>query len=114
AVWPVVEEELAELREAVAGAGAGVGVGAGVGAGREGGAGAAVAAEVGDVLFSVVNLARKLDVDAEAALRGAAGRFAHRVAAVERLAAGAGRSQDDLADLTPAALDALWQRAKGE
>jgi uncharacterized protein YabN with tetrapyrrole methylase and pyrophosphatase domain len=66
---------------------------------------------VGGVLFGIVNLARKLDVDAEAALRCAAGRFVHRVAAVERLAAAAGVAQDTLAALPPAELDALWQRA---
>jgi MazG family protein len=54
-------------------------------------------AEVGDLLFAVVNLARKLRVDPELALRAASDRFRARVEAGERLAASAGRSWNDLA-----------------
>ncbi|MST31317.1 nucleoside triphosphate pyrophosphohydrolase [Acidimicrobiaceae bacterium USS-CC1] len=99
AVWAVVEGELAELREADE---------APEGPARE----AAVEAEVGDVLFSVVNLARKLGADAELALRAAAARFASRVTAVEGLAAEQGLDQAALAALDPDAADRLWQEAK--
>jgi MazG family protein len=51
----------------------------------------AVAEEVGDVLFAVVNLARKLGVDPELALRGTAQRFVERVEGAERLAAEEGK-----------------------
>ena len=53
--------------------------------------------ELGDLLFAVVNLGRKLRVDPELALRGAADRFRSRVQAGERLAASDGRSWNDLA-----------------
>ena len=54
-------------------------------------------AEVGDLLFAVVNLARKLRVDPELALRSASDRFRVRVEAAEKLAASDGRSWNDLA-----------------
>jgi tetrapyrrole methylase family protein/MazG family protein len=65
--------------------------------------------ELGDVLFTMVNLARRLGVDAEAALRTANVKFRERFAAMERIAGGgatalAGRSLEDL--------DVLWKRAK--
>jgi tetrapyrrole methylase family protein/MazG family protein len=69
-----------------------------------------VAAELGDVLFSVVNLARHAGVDPELALRGAADRFADRFREVERLASGSGRS---LTDMSLDELDELWDSAKG-
>ena len=47
--------------------------------------------EVGDVLFAAVNLARKLKVDPELALRAASERFRGRVEAAEALAASDGR-----------------------
>ena len=53
--------------------------------------------ELGDVLFAVVNVARKLAVDPELALRAAAERFKSRVSAGERLAASEGHSWNDLA-----------------
>jgi tetrapyrrole methylase family protein/MazG family protein len=65
--------------------------------------------ELGDLLFTLVNLARWLDVDAESALRGACDRFASRYAAMERMA----RSKSlRLVDLSLAQLDALWGEAK--
>jgi MazG family protein len=53
--------------------------------------------ELGDLLFAVVNVARKLAVDPELALRAAADRFKGRVLAGERLAASEGHSWNDLA-----------------
>ncbi len=53
-------------------------------------------AAVGDLLFSVVNAARKLKVDPELALRSASGRFRDRVSAAVELAASEGGSWDDL------------------
>jgi XTP/dITP diphosphohydrolase/tetrapyrrole methylase family protein/MazG family protein/ATP diphosphatase len=52
--------------------------------------------ELGDVLFAVVNVARKLKVDPELALRAAADRFRGRVQDGERLAASEGRNWNDL------------------
>jgi MazG family protein len=52
--------------------------------------------ELGDLLFSVVNVARKLRVDPELALRAASGRFRSRVTAAGELAASDGGSWDDL------------------
>jgi nucleoside triphosphate diphosphatase len=53
--------------------------------------------ELGDVLFAVVNVARKLAIDPELALRAAADRFRARVTAGENLAASEGLSWNDLA-----------------
>jgi MazG family protein len=53
--------------------------------------------ELGDVLFAAVNVARKLAVDPELALRAAADRFKARVSAGEKLAASEGHSWNDLA-----------------
>ncbi len=52
--------------------------------------------EVGDVLFAAVNVARKLRVDPELALRAASDRFRGRVETAEDLAASDGRAWDDL------------------
>ena len=80
--WAKVDEELAELRVAV---------------GEESAAGpsGAVADELGDVLFSVVNVARHLGVDPESALRASAQKFRARFMAMERLAAERGVPVDD-------------------
>lgn len=64
------------------------------------------AAEVGDLLFSVVNYARHLDIDPEAALRDANARFETRFRHVEK------SSARPLTDLTLAELEQLWQGAK--
>ena len=66
-------------------------------------------AELGDLLLSVVNWARHLKVDAEAALRVAAVRFRARFELVEQAARELGRSPSEM---TPAELDALWDQAK--
>lgn len=84
-----LSEEIAEVREAVAG-----------GEHNE------IEAEIGDLLFSVVNLARKLKVDPEAALRVANGKFSRRFTAVEEAA------EPNLEALTLDEMEALWQAAK--
>jgi ATP diphosphatase len=69
----------------------------------------AVFDELGDVLFSVVNLARHLGVDPEEALRSGNRKFAARLIEVERGMTEGGRT---IADGTPEELDELWRRAK--
>ena len=68
-------------------------------------------AELGDLLFSVVNLARHLDVDPESALRRANERFARRFRHVERELDRLGHAP---ASATPQLLDRLWASAKSE
>lgn len=70
---------------------------------------AARAEEYGDLLFVLVNLARKLSIDPEAALRSASRKFARRFAGVERLAA---ERQVQLKALGLDELDELWQEVK--
>ncbi len=65
--------------------------------------------ELGDLLFAAANLARKLGVDAEAALRAANAKFERRVRGMESLAAARGL---DFASLGLAAQEALWHEAK--
>jgi tetrapyrrole methylase family protein/MazG family protein len=60
--------------------------------------------ELGDVLFSLVNLARRLDVDAEQALRSATTRFERRFRAMEQ--------SGSLSGLTLEELDRRWEAAK--
>lgn len=67
--------------------------------------------EVGDLLFTLVNLARRLDVDPEAALRRTNAKVQARFARVEARLAEAGKTPGD-ADL--AEMDALWTAAKGK
>jgi tetrapyrrole methylase family protein/MazG family protein len=66
-------------------------------------------AELGDLLFAVVNWSRWLKVDPETALRQANARFARRFRDVERMAHGRGL---DLTTLTIDELELLWQEAK--
>jgi tetrapyrrole methylase family protein / MazG family protein len=68
-----------------------------------------VADEFGDVLFSMVNLARHLKLDAEQSLRDATTKFTRRFETVERLATS---RELTLATLDEVALDGLWQEAK--
>jgi tetrapyrrole methylase family protein / MazG family protein len=65
--------------------------------------------ELGDVLFALVSLARKSDIDPEAALRGTLDRFGQRVRAVETEVAARGQ---ELSQQTPEQLDLLWEAAK--
>jgi XTP/dITP diphosphohydrolase/ATP diphosphatase len=66
----------------------------------------AVEAELGDLLFTAVNLGRHLGVDAEMALRGCNGRFRHRFREME-LASGR-----PLEELSAPELETLWAQAK--
>jgi ATP diphosphatase len=64
------------------------------------------AAEIGDLLFAVVNYARHLGIKPETALREATARFEQRFRKVEELA------DKPLNDMNIDGLEALWQRAK--
>jgi tetrapyrrole methylase family protein / MazG family protein len=96
--WPSIEgvldkvtEELAELRAA--------------------GTDAEWAEEFGDLLFVLVNVARRHGIESEAALRAANDKFRRRFRSVERQAADQGVA---LRDLDFDALDELWHAAKAE
>jgi len=87
-----VDEELGELDEAVAS-----------------GEREAIAAEIGDLLFTIANWCRHLDVDPETCARGANQRFERRFRAVEAAVAAAGHT---FRDYDERGLDELWRRAK--
>jgi len=70
---------------------------------------AKTAAEVGDLLFAVVNLARHLGADPEGILRDTNRKFERRFASVERALAARGKSPKEA---TLAEMDALWDAAK--
>ena len=70
-----------------------------------------LAEETGDLLFALVNLARHVGADPEAALRGTNAKFERRFGYIERALAARGRS---LASASLAEMDALWNAAKGE
>jgi ATP diphosphatase len=89
-----VDEELAEVRAAASN-------------GRK--ASPEIFEEIGDLLFAAANLARKLDVDAEAALRAANAKFERRFRGMESLAAQRGQV---FAELNLAAQESLWQAVK--
>jgi len=95
-----LDEELAELKEALARVGE---------SSAETEPDPSIAGEVGDVLFSAVNVARRLNVDPEVALRTVSDRFVARVEEAERLAAGEGRRFDEL---PLAEQDSYFDRAK--
>ncbi|HEY5328675.1 MAG TPA: nucleoside triphosphate pyrophosphohydrolase [Acidobacteriaceae bacterium] len=67
-----------------------------------------VEAEFGDLMFTAMNLARHLNVDAESALRRSNAKFRARFAAMERVAGG----REGLERLAPEALESLWAQAK--
>lgn len=87
-----VEEELAELKGAIQ-------------AGRH----EHISEEIGDLLFSLVNLCRFLDVDAETSLRGASHKFVQRFAYIEEELLKMGKEP---ATATLAEMDRLWEEAK--
>ena len=69
------------------------------------------AEEFGDLLFVMVNVARRRGIEAEGAVRAANAKFKRRFASVERAAADRGVA---LRDLDFDALDAMWDAAKAE
>jgi ATP diphosphatase len=87
-----LEEEIAELRAELAG-----------------GDPARLADEFGDMLFVMANLARKLELDPEACLRGANAKFARRFGAVEALLAAEGLTP---AEAGLARMEAAWVAVK--
>ena len=92
AVLDKLEEEARELRAELAGADP-----------------VRLADEVGDLLFVLANLARKLDLDPETCLRGANAKFERRFGAVEAGLAAQGRGP---ADASLEEMEALWAAAK--
>jgi ATP diphosphatase len=102
-VFEKIREEVAELEEVALPADPrGDGAGAGVDKAR-------VMDEFGDLLFVMANVARHLDIDPEAALRGANQKFTRRFRVIEAELAKRGKSpvESDLAEM-----DALWNEAK--
>lgn len=92
AVWEKVEEEIAEFKQACA----------------EGNA-QAMELEFGDVLFTLVNVARKVKVDPESALRATCRKFRERWAFMEGAAWASGKN---IEDLSMDELQELWDQAK--
>ena len=70
---------------------------------------ASIAAELGDLLFAIVNWARWLGVDPESALRETNARFYRRFRHIEATAAAQGR---ELSEVTLEEMDAIWEEAK--
>lgn len=92
-----IEEEIAELREALS---------------HDGSTNVQrVEDEMGDLLLAVANLARKLGIEPETALRRATNKFSARFDTMERTVAAEGQT---LSALSPAELDAQWERAKAQ
>ncbi len=87
-----LEEEMDELKEAIAGGDAGE-----------------IGDELGDILFTVVNIGRHLDVDCETALLKMTHRFRARFELLESLLENDGRN---LLEMTPAEMEPYWQKAK--
>jgi len=98
--WPDVAAVMAKVREEIAEVSAELDAGAPPDR---------TEAEIGDVLFAVAQLARRLDIDPETALRGANARFERRFRAVEKSLARQGRIA---ADAPLDELEALWQAVK--
>ena len=91
-VFAKIDEEVGELREAVAEKDE-----------RK------IHDEVGDLLFSIANIARKLDVNAEEALQSTNRKFTRRFESMEGTVRGQGRNLDQL---SLEQMDALWDQAK--
>ena len=107
-IFGKVAEEVAELKVALAQAGSQVEAEVQTERGQPGGQ-TEIEAELGDILFSLVNLARFVKVNPEEALRRSTNRFVDRFHLVEAQATEQGRS---LTDLTLADMDLLWEEAK--
>lgn len=91
-VWKKVEEEMGELHEAM-----------------ETGTQDEIEGEFGDILFSLVNYARFLQVDAEGVLERTNKKFIYRFTRMEQEAKAEGK---ELTDMTLAEMDAIWNRIK--
>ena len=91
-VFHKVDEEIGELREAIAS-----------------GDKTNMHDEIGDLLFTIANIARKLDVNAEEALQSTNRKFARRFESMESRVHGEGRNIDQL---TLEEMDSLWDEAK--
>jgi len=100
--WPEIRQVIAKVEEEMQE------VGAELAAGAEP---ERLEAEIGDLLFSVVNLARFAEVDAETALRRSNAKFERRFARVEDLLRARGKRPDQS---TLAEMDALWDQVKAE
>jgi XTP/dITP diphosphohydrolase/ATP diphosphatase len=99
--WPDAQGLFAKLQEEISEIQAEIAVPAAV-------AQTAVEEELGDLLFTAVNLARHLKVDPESALRSANAKFRRRFQSMEENVGGF----EALALLPPEQLEALWTRAK--
>jgi MazG family protein len=91
-VFDKLDEEIGELHEAI-----------------ESGDKSKVHEELGDLLFTIANIARKLEVNAEEALQSANRKFTRRFESMESRVHGSGRNLDQL---TLEEMDALWDEAK--
>jgi XTP/dITP diphosphohydrolase len=91
-VWKKVEEETAELKEAIASNNP-----------------AAIQDEMGDLLFSLVNYARFLQVDPDKALESTNRKFINRFQAMEMIAKASGK---ELATMSLTEMDAIWNEVK--
>ncbi len=93
-VWEKLEEELKEFQDAL-----------------EEGKEEALREELGDILFTLVNLARFIGIDPEDALRRVTNKFAERFTYIERRLSEDGKAFHEVS-LTE--MDALWEESKGE
>lgn len=91
-VWNKVREEMKELEIAV-----------------DEGRSKRIEAELGDLFFALVNMARFLRLDPEESLRGANRRFSDRFRYMEKVA---GKSRKMLSEMTLTEMDRLWEEAK--
>jgi tetrapyrrole methylase family protein / MazG family protein len=93
-VFDKIDEELAELREAVKGADT-----------------ASIEEEIGDLLFTIANIARKLEINPEEALQSTNRKFMRRFESMESAVRATGRNLDEL---NLEEMDRLWDDAKSD
>ncbi|WP_456432431.1 nucleoside triphosphate pyrophosphohydrolase [Thermosulfuriphilus sp.] len=93
-LWSKVEEELGELKEAFSQGDKGL-----------------ISAEMGDLLFTLVNLSRHLGINPEEALRETVERFRRRFILMEKIFRSRG---EDLRQVSLKEMDAVWERIKAE
>ncbi len=91
-VWDKVEEEMSELKEAI-----------------QSGSAESTEEEFGDLVFSLINYARFLHVDAENALERTNKKFIHRFTSMEKIASEQGKQ---LNEMTLIEMDAIWNQIK--